>query len=206
MTKSKYGHYIIGLEHNTKIGHPTRRIVSKIIKDHNLPISNSILSSCSSCHLGKLAKLSFTSVEHTTNALFQIVHSDVWGPAPILSNLGFSYFVLFVDILLDSLVFIFLKIKVKFLQCLKNLRLQFKDNLILILKLFILSGEVNIRNLIHILNKQELFTELHVLTHMNKMEFLNAKLDILLIIASLYQLMQVFLFDSDRLLFKQVCN
>ena len=37
------------------------------------------------------------SVEHHSQKPFDIVHSNVWGPAPILSNLGFSYFVLFVD-------------------------------------------------------------------------------------------------------------
>ena len=71
--------------------------MSKIIKDHHLPVSSSVLSSCSSCHLEKLAKLPFASVEHTTDAPFQIVHSDVWGPSPVTSYHGFRYFVLFID-------------------------------------------------------------------------------------------------------------
>ena len=28
---------------------------------------------------------------------FEIIHSDVWGPSPVLSNLGFKYFTLFID-------------------------------------------------------------------------------------------------------------
>ena len=86
---------------HARLGHPHQRVVSYIVKSHNLLISqssnSSISTNCSSYHLGKLAKLPFASVEHTTTAPFQIIHSDVWGPAPILSHLGFSYFVLFVD-------------------------------------------------------------------------------------------------------------
>ena len=44
-----------------------------------------------------MAKLPFTSVEHFSTHCFDIIHTDVWGPSPILSNLGFRYFLLFVD-------------------------------------------------------------------------------------------------------------
>ena len=44
-----------------------------------------------------MAKLPFATVDHLSHKLFDIVHTDVWGPSPILSNLGFRYFVVFVD-------------------------------------------------------------------------------------------------------------
>ena len=55
------------------------------------------MSLCSAYKLGKLAQMPLALVEHTSQYPFDIVHSDVWSPAPILSNLGFSYFVLFVN-------------------------------------------------------------------------------------------------------------
>ena len=55
---------------HTRLGHPHSQMVSKIIKDNKLPVSHSYLSSYSSCRLGKLAKLPFSFVEHTTDAPF----------------------------------------------------------------------------------------------------------------------------------------
>ena len=42
---------------------------------------------------------------------FELVHSDVWGPSPVLSKGGYSYYVTFIDdlmIILDMYGFIFL--------------------------------------------------------------------------------------------------
>ena len=44
-----------------------------------------------------LANLIFVAVEHTSNAPFQIIHSNVWGLFPILSFHGYRYFVVFID-------------------------------------------------------------------------------------------------------------
>ena len=83
---------------HARLGHPHSSIMSSIISKNKLDCSSShSLSLCSACKLGKLARMSLALVEHTSQYPFDIVHSDVWGPAPILSNLGFSYFILFVD-------------------------------------------------------------------------------------------------------------
>lgn len=55
------------------------------------------MSPCSSCRLGKLSRMSLVSKEHTSQKPFDIVFSDVWGPAPVQSSLGHRYFVLFID-------------------------------------------------------------------------------------------------------------
>jgi histone deacetylase 1/2 len=34
---------------------------------------------------------------HKTSAPLELIFSDVWGPAPILSSDGFCYFLIFVD-------------------------------------------------------------------------------------------------------------
>ena len=38
-----------------------------------------------------------TRVNKQASAPFELVHSDVWGPCPIMSPTGFKYFVTFVD-------------------------------------------------------------------------------------------------------------
>lgn len=52
---------------------------------------------CHACKLGKLAHMPLASIEHTSTTPIKIIHSDVWGTAPLLSNLGYSYFLLFID-------------------------------------------------------------------------------------------------------------
>jgi hypothetical protein len=51
----------------------------------------------SSCQLGKISHVSLASVLHHSIAQFEIVFSDVWGPAPVPSSLGHQYFVFFID-------------------------------------------------------------------------------------------------------------
>ena len=36
-------------------------------------------------------------VNKRASAPFELVHSDVWGPCPVMSPIGFKYFVTFVD-------------------------------------------------------------------------------------------------------------
>jgi len=54
--------------------------------------------SCESCQLGKHIRSSFPrTVSQRASSPFAFVHSDIWGPSRIKSNLGFQYFVTFID-------------------------------------------------------------------------------------------------------------
>ena len=52
---------------------------------------------CETCKLAKSNKHSYFSSNTRVNKPFDLVHSDVWGPAPNINSHGFAYFVLFVD-------------------------------------------------------------------------------------------------------------
>jgi transposase InsO family protein len=49
------------------------------------------------CKLGKHTRLPFYSSNCKSEKPFDLIHSDVWGPAPIESFNGNKYFVLFID-------------------------------------------------------------------------------------------------------------
>ena len=52
---------------------------------------------CVSCQLGKQPTLLFSTNESISTDIFDLIHSDVWGPSSV-SNIGGSrYFVVFVD-------------------------------------------------------------------------------------------------------------
>jgi Integrase core domain/GAG-pre-integrase domain len=74
------------------LGHPSDRVL------HNLNMSLNFDSSCcDSCHFAKQHRLPFPVHSNKTCDLFELVHSDVWGNAPVESREGFKYFVTFID-------------------------------------------------------------------------------------------------------------
>ena len=53
---------------------------------------------CESCQLGKHTRVSFPKrLDSCTKTPFELVHTDVWGPARTTSTVGFWYFVTFID-------------------------------------------------------------------------------------------------------------
>ena len=45
----------------------------------------------------KTANLSFNNSESISNSIFELIHSDIWGPSPVASIGGSRYFVIFID-------------------------------------------------------------------------------------------------------------
>jgi hypothetical protein len=80
-----------------RLGHPQSRVLSHIFSHHfnnQLPLSNTF---CKHCVMGKMTQLPFSISTSCTQFPLQLVHSDVWGPAPINSINGHRYYVIFVD-------------------------------------------------------------------------------------------------------------
>ena len=84
---------------HARLGHPSFQTIRHLVHQFQLPCSSSKLSSnkCPSCCLGKLHRLSLPLTHHHSSRPLELVHSDVWGPAPIFSSSGHKYFVLFID-------------------------------------------------------------------------------------------------------------
>ena len=61
-------------------------------------ISSLSLLECELCQLGKHTRISFPKrLDPRTKSLFELVHTDVWGPSRSASTLGFCYFVTFIN-------------------------------------------------------------------------------------------------------------
>ena len=55
------------------------------------------ISDCSGCKLAKFSALPFNKSLSCSFAPFDLVHSDVWGPSPVSSKGGSTYYVSFID-------------------------------------------------------------------------------------------------------------
>lgn len=80
-----------------RLGHASLPVVNNVLSICNLPLFNKNSHSvCSSCCLGKHHRLPFPHSTTYSHPL-ELIHTDVWGPAPIESANGFRYFVHFID-------------------------------------------------------------------------------------------------------------
>ncbi|XP_014629116.2 E3 ubiquitin-protein ligase SPL2-like isoform X3 [Glycine soja] len=64
----------------------------------NIPIINKTGSDfCSNCCIGKSHCLPSSPFLIVYSNHFELIYTDLWGPSPVLSNTGYSYYVTFVD-------------------------------------------------------------------------------------------------------------
>ena len=82
------------LELHCCLGHPSLSLLKKLY-----PQFSSLSSlNCESCQYARLHRVHLSpKVKKRASAPFELVHSDVWGPCPVLSPIGFKYFITFVD-------------------------------------------------------------------------------------------------------------
>jgi hypothetical protein len=82
---------------HSRLGHASLPRVQLLASQGHLGSVNLQSFDCVSCHLGKQTHLSFNKSDSFSSAPFDLVHSDIWGPAPISTEGGSRYFVIFID-------------------------------------------------------------------------------------------------------------
>ncbi|KAH9725329.1 retrovirus-related pol polyprotein from transposon RE1 [Citrus sinensis] len=83
-----------------RFGHPCEQTLMKIISScKNLSDFNKekSLSFCTACQYGKNHKLTLKSSQTQTKQPLELIHADLWGPAPIISGKGYRYYLSIVD-------------------------------------------------------------------------------------------------------------
>ncbi|CAH9096980.1 unnamed protein product, partial [Cuscuta europaea] len=79
-----------------RLGHCGETVLRLLRSRKLISSSSNFEHDCISCHLGKPQRLPFSDASHTSSAPLQLIHFDVW-KSPVLSNLGFKYYVCFID-------------------------------------------------------------------------------------------------------------
>ena len=81
-----------------RLGHASINTVKKVLAACNISLSKQNRSHfCNACQLGKAHALPFPRSSSRAIEPLNLVHTDLWGPAPVLSSDGYCYYICFVD-------------------------------------------------------------------------------------------------------------
>ena len=80
-----------------RLGHPSLSRLQLLASQSHLGSVQFQKFDCTSCHFGKQTKLPFNKSDSFSSAPFDLIHSDIWGPAPVPIEGGSKFFVIFMD-------------------------------------------------------------------------------------------------------------
>ncbi|CAH9092634.1 unnamed protein product [Cuscuta europaea] len=82
------------LKVHCQFGHPSLSVLQKMCPS----LSRESVLECEACQFAKHHRTNFLPrINKSVESSFDLVHTDVWGPCPVVSKLGHRYFVTFVD-------------------------------------------------------------------------------------------------------------
>lgn len=84
---------------HARLGHVSFETILFLNK-HGLLSVTSVLPKptlCHSCQLAKSKRLPFTNIEKRATCVLDLIHCDLWDPAPVESSDGYRFYVIFVD-------------------------------------------------------------------------------------------------------------
>ena len=92
----KYG--FVDIQHQ-RLGHPQFSALQFKKNKRLIDVIGNVKSEhiCDSCQLGKLSRLPFSCSKNISSSIFEKIHCDLWGPAPILSIEKLRYYACLVD-------------------------------------------------------------------------------------------------------------
>jgi transposase InsO family protein len=83
---------------HSRLGHPSAKVLLSLSHFFNSNfLSKPVLEHCHHCLAGKMHQLPFPSSNKQVQSPFELVHYDLWGPAPVVSTNAFRYYLVFVD-------------------------------------------------------------------------------------------------------------
>lgn len=83
--------------HN-RLGHPSSLVLNSILTLVHVPLNSSTGKfDCNNCALAKCHRTHLPSSTTMSKCPLDIVHGDIWGPAPMISFSGFRFYLLLVD-------------------------------------------------------------------------------------------------------------
>lgn len=82
---------------HSRLGHVSHSRLRSLASSGVLGHLNANKVDCQSCQLAKFHALPFNNNDSISQAPFDLVHSDIWGPSPTTTMGGSHYFVIFVD-------------------------------------------------------------------------------------------------------------
>uniref|UniRef100_A0A803PEH4 Integrase catalytic domain-containing protein n=1 Tax=Cannabis sativa TaxID=3483 RepID=A0A803PEH4_CANSA len=81
-----------------RLGHPSIKVLNHVLESVNVSVSkNAMKTVCDACQYGKAHALPFRSSNTRAKSVLDLIHTDLWGPAPIASNINHHYYIHFVD-------------------------------------------------------------------------------------------------------------
>nr|KYP42260.1 Retrovirus-related Pol polyprotein from transposon TNT 1-94 [Cajanus cajan] len=87
----------LSLWHN-RLGHPCFSVLQNVLKFCKIPVSNkNEVQFCVACCMGKSHRLPSSSSTTVYSTPLELLFCDLWGPTPMLSSMGYHYYMSFVD-------------------------------------------------------------------------------------------------------------
>ncbi|MFV0960846.1 hypothetical protein QML37_31640, partial [Klebsiella pneumoniae] len=76
-----------------KLGHCSSSALSQLLLELSFNCN-----ACDICQYARMTKPSFTLSNSSSEKSFDLIHSDVWGPALVDSFEGYKYYIIFIDV------------------------------------------------------------------------------------------------------------
>ena len=73
---------------HARLGHPSLSRLQLLVSQGHLGSVQFQKFDCTFCHFGKQTKLPFNKSDSFSSASFDLIHFDIWGPAPIPTEGG----------------------------------------------------------------------------------------------------------------------